>query len=244
MTWHCYGFYDALDGLLYVGMSSRAPHIRLIENLRDQPWREEYHAHRVLRSGIATEALALTFEAAFIRKLQPRFNIKGNEGNPNRVSPYTMRFVDGPFRGQPYRPDLYPQPFAWTPPHAGPYIPRQRRARAPGDATTREIRARRARRAYDGKVYRASRWPRPGAARVGPRVMVAACVTVWVLGGVLIAAIWPATPAIGPIGRHVAGLTAMGIGMTAVPHAWWRRWLMLAGVLVTGVSAFFLTKGL
>jgi hypothetical protein len=232
--WHCYGFFNALDELLYVGMSSRPPYMRLMENLRDQPWRVEYHSHRVLRKDIATEALALACELALIQRLQPRFNIVGNEGNPNRVSPYTMRFVAGTFRGQPYRPDLYPQPFAWTPSAAGPYILRQRTPRHHVRAASR------------GVTYRASRWSWLPRWRPSTSVRVVACLVVWFALSALAAMVWPraATPALGPVGRLTGAMTVVGIGFTATPERWRSRWLMLAAVLALGFTALSLTRGL
>jgi len=128
VLYHLIGFDDAL---IYVGKSNDGLR-RLVEHLKDQPWRQEIRDHLQVAT-FATEAEVLAAEEHAIRTLRPRFNIQCNEGNPDRVDPHTMRHVDG----TPYRPDLYPQPF-----DAAGYVERPRPRTARGvEAVQRRRRA-------------------------------------------------------------------------------------------------------
>lgn len=239
-VWRCYVFEDILGDVQYVGESHR-PYIRLIEH-QIQPWiLKEYWSHRTLLGTYGTEADALVAEDALIKKLRPRFNVKGNEGNEGRVSPYTMRYIGGPMHGQPYRPDLYPQPFRWTPPtDSQPWRP----ALASRGALTFGQGGKP--RAGHGSRYRGTRAVTEGrhVRRVPSVVQVAAYLVAWFVLSVWLAYVWPAalTPALGPLGRLIAALTLVGLAAPAVARR--RRLVGVVGVLVVGTLALLATKGM
>lgn len=100
--WYLYRILADDGALLYVGKSNDALR-RFVEHLKAQQWAGEICDHIRDRRVFATEAEVLAAERAAIESERPRFNVQWNQGNPGRVDPRTMRFVDGRL----YRPDLY-----------------------------------------------------------------------------------------------------------------------------------------
>jgi hypothetical protein len=80
-----YRFYDEHGALLYVGITGRRPFRRLMEHVCDKPWAPEMARWEVDPGVWTTEEEVLVVERHTIRSERPRYNVRHNESNPDRV---------------------------------------------------------------------------------------------------------------------------------------------------------------
>jgi len=80
-----YRFYDEHGALLYVGITGRRPFRRLMEHICDKPWAPEMARWEVDPGVWHTEEEVLHVERHTIRAERPRYNVRHNESNPDRV---------------------------------------------------------------------------------------------------------------------------------------------------------------